>query len=236
MEKVRLNKYIANCGVCTRREADQLIKSSQILVNGQVLTELGIKINPVEDVVSYQGKVLRRTEGVFVLVNKPKSSTVLPSDKPEQVDAFTMARNRRDADLNPLGTLNDKDCGLVLFTDDYNLAQKSLEGIEELFHITLRKVVDKQELASLAERLSALNQPITAIEIGHVQHSDNGNELGVLVQSGYEGTLSAGFESLGYTVMASDRVMFGGLTKKDLPRGRSRILKQNEVAFLKMKI
>ena len=234
---VRLNKYISNAGICSRREADELIRAGVVSVNGKVVTEMGYKVQP-DDVINYGGETLRKEKLVYVLLNKPKDFITTLDDPGSRKTVFDLVRNACRERIYPVGRLDRNTTGVLLLTNDGDLTKKLTHpkhGIKKVYQVTLDKPLNRPDFDEIATNGVTL-------EDGHIKPDiisyagDGGNkkEVGLEIHSGRNRIVRRLFEQLGYTVVKLDRVVFAGLTKKDLPRGNWRILSEKEVAFLKM--
>ena len=233
---VRLNKYIANAGVCSRREADTLIAAGAITVNGQVVTEMGFKVMPT-DQVRFGDKVLQREKPVYILLNKPKDYITTMEDEFNRKHVMQLIKGACKERVYPVGRLDRMTTGLLLFTNDGEMAKKLTHprsGVRKIYHVSLDKNLKPSDLDKIAQGLDLDDGLIQVDEIAYV--GDRKNEVGVTLHSGRNRIVRRIFESLDYQVEKLDRVVFAGLTKKDLPRGSWRFLTQAEVNILKMSI
>ena len=232
---VRLNKYIANSGVCSRREADVLISSGAIMVNGKIITELGTQVMP-GDVVVYGKQRLKNEKKVYVLLNKPKDYITTTDDPQKRKTVLHLLGNTFKERLYPVGRLDRNTTGLLLLTNDGEMAKKlshPSHRIKKLYHVYLNKKITKADLQRIAEGVTVGEDKIIPDSIALV-NKDKNNELGIEIHSGQNRVVRRIFEQLGYKVTKLDRVMYAGLTKKDLPRGKWRKLTEKEVSYLSM--
>lgn len=230
---VRLNRFLALSGVCSRRDADDLIRAGVVTVNGQVVTELGTKVRPT-DRVHYGGQRLQLETKRYVLLNKPKDYITTMDDPRERRTVMSLVRNACPERIYPVGRLDRQTTGLLLFTNDGDLAKKLTHpshGAEKLYHVTLDKNVTKAHMVQLVEGVELEDGPAQADEVNYVEGASK-REVGIKIHMGRNRVVRRMFEALGYQVMKLDRVVFAGLTKKDLPRGRWRHLTEKEVLFL----
>jgi 23S rRNA pseudouridine2605 synthase len=233
---VRLNKYIANAGICSRREADQLIEAGAIKVNGKVVTELGTKVLPT-DKVQYGDTTLRSELPVYVLLNKPKGFITTVDDPYDRKTVMGLVRNAAKERIYPVGRLDRNTTGLLLFTNDGDLAKKLTHPshrIDKIYHVVLDKSLTKKDFEQIAAGIKLEDGFIKVDEISYVE-GESKKEIGIRLHSGKNRIVRRIFETLDYKVMRLDRVVFAGLTKKDLPRGRWRHLTKEEVRYLKMR-
>lgn len=231
---VRLNKYIANAGICSRRDADVLIASGAITVNGEVVTEMGHKVMPTDE-VRYGDKVLQREKPVYVLLNKPKDYITTTDDERDRANVMQLVRDACEERIYPVGRLDRDTTGLLLFTNDGDLTKKLTHPssqIEKTYYVELDKNLANIDMAALRNGLELNDGVIIPDEVEYVDESRQ--HVGITIHSGKNRIVRRMFEFLGYEVVKLDRVVFAGLTKKDLPRGQWRFLTKKEVAFLKM--
>jgi 23S rRNA pseudouridine2605 synthase len=233
---VRLNKYIANSGVCSRREADVLIASGAISINGKIVSELGTKVKPT-DVVLYNGEKLKAEKKVYVLLNKPKDFITTANDPQGRRTVLDLVRNAGDQRLFPVGRLDRNTTGLLLMTNDGELTKKLTHpkhGVRKLYHVELDKPLTKADMETIAAGVEIEGEKVVPDEIAYTGREGNKSHIGIELHSGQNRVVRRIFESLEYQVVRLDRVTFAGLTKKDLPRGHWRYLTDREVSFLKM--
>ena len=230
---MRLNKYIANAGVCSRREADVLIAEGEIQVNGQVVTEMGRQV-ALSDRVTYQGKVLNPEKMVYVLLNKPRDFITTTSDPQERRTVMQLVAKAAKERIYPVGRLDRNTTGLLLFTNDGDLAKKLTHpshGVKKLYQVDLDRPITDDDFFKIQQGLVLEDGVATVDEIGIVD--GRRTSLGVQVHIGRNRIVRRIFEHLKYEVLKLDRVMYAGLTKKDLPRGHWRHLSAAEVIQLK---
>lgn len=234
-EELRLNKYLANAGVCSRREADEYITNGSVKVNGEVVTELGTKVTR-KDSVLFNDQPVSLERKVYVLLNKPKD-TVTTSDDPQgRQTVMDLVRNASQERIYPVGRLDRNTTGVLLLTNDGDLASKLTHPKyvkKKIYHVWLDKDVAETDLAKIAAGIELEDGPIHADAIAYANEEDK-NQVGIEIHSGKNRIVRRIFEFLGYRVVKLDRVYFAGLTKKNLPRGRWRHLTQQEVNILKM--
>ncbi len=234
-EELRLNKYLANAGVCSRREADEHIKNGSVKVNGNVVTELGTKVTR-KDSITFNDTPVSLERKVYVLLNKPKD-TVTTSDDPQgRQTVMDLVRNASRERIYPVGRLDRNTTGVILLTNDGDLASKLTHPKyvkKKIYHVWLDKDVTEEDLAKIAAGVELEDGMIHADAIAYANEDDK-NQVGIEIHSGKNRIVRRIFEHLGYRVTKLDRVYFAGLTKKNLPRGRWRHLTQQEVNMLKM--
>ncbi len=233
-EPVRLNKFMANAGVCSRREADELIQKGLVLVNGNAVTELGTKITAV-DVVEYQDKVVTLESKCYILLNKPKDCVTTSDDPNGRLTVMDLVKNACPERIYPVGRLDRNTTGVLLLTNDGDLASKLTHPKyvkKKIYQVWTDKAITEEDMQRIADGIELEDGPIHADAISYVMENDR-KQAGIEIHSGRNRIVRRIFESLGYHVTKLDRVYFAGLTKKNLPRGRWRYLTQEEVNFLK---
>ncbi len=231
---IRLNKYIANAGICSRREADKLIEAGAVKVNGEVVTELGTKVMPTDE-VRYEDKILQREKPVYILLNKPKDYITTTDDEFDRKNVMMLIEGACPQRVYPVGRLDRNTTGLLLFTNDGELAKNLTHpkyGVRKIYHVELDRNLSLEDFEKIAEGIELNDGLITPDEIAYV--GDSKKEIGICIHSGKNRIVRRIFEKLGYTIEKLDRVSFAGLTKKDVPRGHWRFLKQEEINILKM--
>jgi 23S rRNA pseudouridine2605 synthase len=234
-DEVRLNKYLANAGICSRREADVLIETGVVTINGKVVTELGYKIKP-GDAVQYDGETINAEKKRYVLLNKPKGFITTMDDPFGRKTVMTLVNKACRERIYPVGRLDRETTGLLLFTNDGDMAKKLTHPrhrAAKIYHAELNKPVKREDLEKLLVGLD-LEDGKTNFDVAEFVKDGNSREVGVELHSGKNRIVRRMFEALEYEVVKLDRVQFAGLTKKDLPRGMFRHLSEKEVAFLKM--
>ena len=233
-EAIRLNRYVANSGVCSRREADVLIATGVVTVNGKIITEMGYKVNPT-DVVNYGGVPIKHEVKKYLVLNKPKDYITTMDDPEERKTVMELIRKACKERLYPVGRLDRNTTGILLFTNDGDLTAKLTHpkfNIRKVYHVVLDKRITSEDFRALGEGFELADGFIKPDAIEYV--GEGKSELGVEIHSGRNRIVRRMFEHLGYEVMKLDRVAFAGLTKKDLPRSKFRFLTPKEVDFLKM--
>lgn len=233
---IRLNKYIANAGICSRREADELIKTGLAEVNGKVITEMGYKVQP-GDQVKFDGKTISAEKNVYVLLNKPKGFITTTRDEKDRKTVMDLVANATTARLFPVGRLDRATTGLLLFTNDGYLTKKLTHpshSVKKIYHVKLNKKVTHADLDEIKKGVRLIPEGIAQVdEVSFIEGKPK-NEVGIEIHIGWNRVVRRIFEKLGYEVESLDRVAFGGLTKKNLKRGDWRRLTEKEVSFLKM--
>ncbi|OFX89974.1 MAG: hypothetical protein A2W99_08570 [Bacteroidetes bacterium GWF2_33_16] len=233
---IRLNKYIANSGVCSRREADEIIEAGFITVNGKVINELGAKVM-LGDKIEYKGKLLSNEKKVYVLLNKPKDFVTTVRDRHAEKTVLDLVKNACDERIYPVGRLDKNTTGVLLLTNDGELTKQLTHPSfvkKKIYHVHLDKPVTKADMISIVEGIQVDDDFVTADAISYVEENDK-TQIGIEIHTGQNRIVRRIFESLGYRIEKLDRVYFAGLTKKNLPRGKWRHLTPQEIAMLKMK-
>ncbi len=233
-KEIRLNRFISNAGVCSRRDADDLILNGEIKVNGAVVTELGFKVK-LSDKVEYRGKVLDPQKKVYLLLNKPKDTLTTFDDPEGRRTVYDIIKGATKERIYSVGRLDRNTTGLLLFTNNGDMATALTHpssNIKKLYHVVLNKDVTLENFEKLKNGIELEDGFIVADDISYA--NDANNEIGIEIHSGRNRIVRRMFESLGYEVVKLDRVVFAGLTKKNLPRGEWRMLTPNEVTHLLM--
>lgn len=233
--QIRLNKYLANAGVCSRREADLLIERGEISVNGEVVTELGRRVTPI-DVVKYKGERVESQSKVYILLNKPKNC-VTTSDDPEcRLTVMDLVKNACPERVYPVGRLDRQTTGVLLITNDGALAAKLTHPSflkKKIYHVWLDKPVTMEHMQIIANGMELEDGEIHADALSYASEEDF-SQVGIEIHSGRNRIVRRIFEHLGYRVRKLDRVYFAGLTKRNLRRGQWRYLDAQEVNMLRM--
>lgn len=232
----RLNKYLSNAGICSRREADDLIASGVVQVNGKTVTEMGYRVKPT-DIIKYGGQTLKKERMVYLILNKPKDYITTFDDPQKRRTVLELVQGACKERIYPVGRLDRATTGLLMFTNDGDLTKKLTHpryGVRKIYHVELDKPLKRQDLDQISEGIELEDGPIKVDEVTYVGNGADKTQVGVEIHSGKNRIVRRIFEHLGYNVRKLDRVMFGSLTKKDLPRGRWRFLTEAEVGMLKM--
>jgi 23S rRNA pseudouridine2605 synthase len=234
---IRLNKFLSNAGIASRREADQLIELGLVNVNGVVVKELGLKIDPKNDVVKYDDAVLRPEKLRYFLLNKPKGFLTTMEDPEGRRTVMDLVKDACVERIYPVGRLDRATTGLLLFTNDGELAKRLMHPKHEfpkLYHVETDQKVRSEHIDQMREGFTLDDGFIKADEIEYVEGVNAKKQVGIRIHSGRNRIVRRMFEHFGYTVVKLDRVMYAGLTKKELTRGRYRPLTEGEIGFLKM--
>jgi 23S rRNA pseudouridine2605 synthase len=232
---IRLNRYISNAGICSRRKADELIAAGVVSVNGEVVSELGYRVNPSKDVIRYNGETLKREKMVYVLLNKPKDYITTTDDPQERRTVMQLVEKASKERIYPVGRLDRNTTGLLLMTNDGDLADKLSHpktGITKIYQVELNKSLPQGDLNKIAFGLELEDGVIKPDAVSYVQGGTK-REIGIQIHSGRNRIVRRIFEHLGYDVVKLDRVIYANLTKKDLTRGRWRYLDEKEIIQLK---
>lgn len=233
---IRLNRFISNAGVCSRREADKYIAAGVVSINGQIVTELGTKVSP-DDEVRFDNRLLTPERKVYVLLNKPRDVVTTTDDPHADRTVMELVKGACEERIYPVGRLDRNTTGLLLFTNDGEMSKRLTHPshkVEKVYQVTLDKVVSVNDMQKITDGIELEDGPISADGITFVEGQDK-DTIGIEIHSGRNRIVRRIFESLGYRVKSLDRVSFAGLTKKNLPRGKWRLLSPREVSFLKMK-
>ncbi len=231
-DSIRLNRFISNAGVCSRREADKLIEAGDIKVNGKVVTEMGYQVSR-DDAVEYKGKMLSREKMVYVLLNKPKDFITTTSDPEERRTVMELIKNACEERIFPVGRLDRPTTGLLLFTNDGVLAKKLTHPsheIKKLYQVELDKPITQAHFEAITEGITLEDGPVPVDALAIVD--EDPKTLGIEIHIGRNKIVRRIFAHLGYDVVKLDRVLYAGLTKRDLPRGKWRYLSEKELISL----
>lgn len=234
-EEIRLNKFIANSGVCSRREADTLIQAGVVTVNGEVVTELGTKVNVYKDEVKFNGEKLKGEEKVYLVMNKPKGYVTTASDPHAEKTVMELLKGCPFR-VFPVGRLDKSTTGVLMFTNDGELAEKLTHPSydkKKIYQVSLDKPLKQEDYEKALAGVELTDGKMAADELEFIDADDH-RKLGIEIHSGKNRIVRRLFEALGYEVKALDRVYFAGLTKKGLKKGAWRKLSEGEVNILKM--
>lgn len=232
-DKVRLNRFISNSGVCSRREADKLIEMGLISVNGKVITEMGFQVDP-NDVVKYRKRVLKREKFVYVLLNKPKDYITTTNDPQNRKTVMDLVKNSCDERIYPVGRLDRNTTGLLLFTNDGEVAKKlshPSHDVKKVYQVELDKPLTEEDFDKIAEGVILEDGYAVVDEIAVL--NPERTLVGVEIHIGRNRIVRRIFSHLGYDVIKLDRTMYAGINKKDIARGDWRYLSEKEVIRLK---
>jgi len=232
---LRLNKYLANAGICSRREADSYITAGAVKVNGIVVSELGAKVTRGDE-VTFNGKPVTLESKIYVLLNKPKNCVTTSDDPQNRKTVMDLVKNACTERIYPVGRLDRNTTGVLLLTNDGDLASKLMHPKfkkKKIYQVQLDRDVAIEDMQTIADGVELDDGEIHADSIAYVAE-DVLNEVGIEIHSGRNRVVRRIFEKLGYQVVKLDRVYFAGLTKKNLPRGRWRYLTEKEVNMLRM--
>lgn len=232
---IRLNRYIANSGICSRRKADELIAAGVVSVNNVVISELGHKVDPAKDSIRYNGELLKREKRVYVLLNKPKDYITTTDDPQERRTVMQLVEKASRERIYPVGRLDRNTTGLLLMTNDGDLADKlshPRNGITKIYQVELNKSLSQGDLNKIQFGIELEDGLIKPDSVSYVAGGSK-KEIGIQIHSGKNRIVRRIFEHLGYDVVKLDRVVYGNLTKKDLPRGRWRYLEEHELIQIK---
>jgi 23S rRNA pseudouridine2605 synthase len=232
---IRLNRFIANSGMCSRREADTYIATGCVTVNGEIVSEMGYKVM-TGDSVSFNGKLLSIEKKVYVLLNKPKGFVTTVEDPHADKTVMDLVQHACYERIYPVGRLDKNTTGLLLFTNDGDLTKRLTHpkyNRKKIYHVHLDQKVTKSHLDEIVNGVTLEDGFVAADSVSYADEEDK-KQVGIEIHSGKNKIVRRIFEHLGYKVVRLDRVYFCGLTKKNLPRGKWRFLTQDEVNMLKM--
>lgn len=232
----RLNKYISNAGICSRRDADKLIEAGAVSVNGEVVTTLGFKVKE-GDVVSYGGEVLRSEPKRYFLLNKPKGYITTLDDPQERNTVMLLMKDCCRERIYPVGRLDKNTTGLLLFTNDGEMTKHLTHpssNVYKIYQVECDRAVSHADMQQMLDGIELEDGPIAVDDIQYQGDGKDRRVVGVAIHSGKNRIVRRIFEHFGYEVKKLDRTVFAGLTKKDLPRGRYRELTQQEINYLMM--
>ena len=234
-DTVRLNKFIANSGVCSRREADTLIQAGVVTVNGEVVTELGTKVNIFTDDIRFNGERLKGEEKVYIVMNKPKGYVTTASDPHAEKTVIDLVKNCPTR-VYPVGRLDKNTTGVLMLTNDGEIAERLTHPAydkKKIYQVALDRPLSQEDYERILSGIELNDGEIKADELEYIDEKDK-RKLGIEIHSGKNRVVRRIFESLGYNVKALDRVYFAGLTKKGLKKGEWRYLTEGEANILKM--
>ena len=234
-DEVRLNKFIANSGVCSRREADNFILAGVVTVNGEVITELGTKVNIYTDDIRFNGERLKGEEKVYIVMNKPKGYVTTASDPHADKTVMDLLKGCHTR-VFPVGRLDKNTTGVLMFTNDGEIAEKLTHPSydkKKIYQVSLDSKLKHEDFEKILSGIELSDGFIKADELEYIEEDDH-RKLGIEIHSGKNRIVRRIFESLGYEVKALDRVYFAGLTKKGLKRGEWRFLSEGEINLLRM--
>lgn len=228
---MRLNKFIANSGVCSRREADIFIQSGNVTVNGKVITEMGYKVK-LTDEVKFDGRRIVPEKKEYILLNKPAGFYVTGSIEQNNRTVMDLVAKATNSRIVPVGKLETQAKGLLLFTNDGTLEKKlARKGIRQIFEVKLNRAMTQEDLEKLREGINLQDGFVKPINVDYVENKSKSN-LGIELTSTIPHIVQKLFKKLNYDITELDRVTYGGLTKKNLPRGQFRVLSKQEIINL----
>ena len=234
-DEIRLNKYIANSGICSRREADSYIKTGSVTVNGKIITEMGFKVK-LTDEVKFDEAIISPESKRYVLLNKPKNYITTMDDERGRKTVVELIHTAAKERIYPVGRLDRLTTGLLLFTNDGEMAKKLTHPkhqVTKLYHVSLDKKLSMSDLKKISENFVLDGKMVFVDKVSYVENKPK-HEIGIEIHSGRNRIVRRIFEHFGYKVTKLDRVIFAGLTKKNLSRGVWRHLTQQEVNNLQM--
>lgn len=234
-KEIRLNKYLANAGICSRREADDFIQAGVITVNGEVVATLGAKVKPT-DIVRFHDQPVRRERKVYILLNKPKNCVTTTDDPQERKTVIDIVKNACSERIYPVGRLDRNTTGVLLLTNDGDLAAKLTHpkfGKKKVYAAVIDRDITDEDFATIMAGITLDDELIVPDALAFTKEGDR-RHLGLEIHSGQNRVVRRIFEKVGYKVMQLDRVSFAGLTKKNVARGKYRFLTPKEVSMLQM--
>lgn len=232
---IRLNKYLADAGICSRRDADKYIQAGVVKVNDQIVTELGSRVN-INDKVEFEGQVIRREKLRYVLLNKPKGYITTSDDPYERKTVMELVQGACEERIYPVGRLDRNTTGLLLLTNDGDLAKiltHPSHGASKLYHVWLDKPLTRNDLRKIIEGVELEDGVVQVDAVDYVAEDESHKQVGIELHSGRNRVVRRLFEHLGYEVVKLDRAVFAGLTKLKLGRGHWRFLTPAEISMLK---
>ncbi|RZJ69413.1 MAG: rRNA pseudouridine synthase, partial [Flavobacterium sp.] len=233
-DEMRLNKYIANSGMCSRRDADIYIQSGNVKVNGQPVTEMGYQVQ-LNDVVHFDGSLITPERKEYLLLNKPKNFTTSGEDDGDMRNVSELVRGATKAKLQPIGRMDKNTTGLLLFTNDTDMIRKfslANQKSHKIYQVSLDKNLKFEDLEKIAAGVTLDGHKLFVDEISYIENEPK-TEIGLKLRTPNVKVVRAIFEHYKYDVLRVDRVSFAGLTKKNLPRGNYRLLTEQEIINLK---
>lgn len=232
--EIRLNRFLANAGLCSRREADTLIQTGLVQINGQIITELGVKVKPTDE-IKFNNSIVRRERKVYILLNKPKDYITSADDPEKRRTVFELIQDACPERVFPVGRLDRNTTGVLLFTNDGDLADMLMHpkySKKKIYQVFLDKNLRPDDYGAIMAGIELEDGFVRPDALEYIFPDDH-SQVGIEIHSGKNRIVRRIFEHLGYRVEKLDRVYFAGLTKKNLPRGRWRFLTEYEVAMLK---
>lgn len=234
-DEIRLNKFIANSGKCSRREADTMIAAGVVTVNGTVVTELGTKVNPLTDDVRFNGERLQGEDKVYIVMNKPRGFVTTTSDPHAEKTVMQLLRGCEQR-VFPVGRLDRTTTGVLMFTNDGEISERLTHPSydkKKIYQVILDQPLSDEQRDAILSGITLSDGPVNADELEYIDPEDH-RKLGIEIHSGKNRIVRRIFESFGFEVRALDRVYFAGLTKKGLKKGEWRYLTESEIGILKM--
>ena len=234
-EEIRLNKFIANSGVCSRREADTYIQAGVVTVNGEVVTELGTKVNVLKDEIRFNGERLKGESKVYIVMNKPRGFVTTASDPHADKTVMDLMKNC-EYRVFPVGRLDKNTTGVLMLTNDGEISERLTHPSydkKKIYQVTLDRPLSEEDRQAILDGVTLSDGPVSADELEFIDEKDH-RKVGIELHSGKNRVVRRIFESTGYDVKALDRVYFAGLTKRGLKRGEWRYLTEGEINILKM--
>jgi 23S rRNA pseudouridine2605 synthase len=233
-DEIRLNKYIANSGECSRRDADIYIQSGNVKVNGVPVTEMGYLVK-ITDIINFDGKIITPEKKEYILLNKPKNFTTAMDEGQENRNVFELVRGSTNAKIAPVGRMDKNTTGLLLFTNDTDMIRKfglPSQKSSKIYQVSLDKNLKFEDLEKIAKGVTLDGHRLAVEEVSYIENESK-TEIGIKLRTSNVKVVRNIFEHFKYDVLRIDRVAFAGLTKKNLPRGNWRFLTEQEIINLK---
>lgn len=233
--EIRLNKYLSNSGVCSRRDADIYIQSGNVRVNGEPITEMGYKVMP-GDVVTFDGNTVMPEKKEYILLNKPKNFTTSGDEDASMRNVMELVKGATKASIRPVGRMDKNTTGLLLFTNDTDIIRKFTQPNQKspkIYQVSLDRNLKYEDLESISSGTTIDGHRVSIDEVSYIENEPK-SEIGLKLRTSNVKVVRSIFENLGYNVVKVDRVVFAGLTKKNLPRGNWRFLTEQEIINLRM--
>jgi len=231
---IRLNKYISNSGMCSRRTADEYIARGWVVVNGKIIKEMGYKVQPGDD-VRFKGEKIWPEKKVYIIMNKPKNLITTSDDPQGRKTVYSLFKPPLDIRVYPVGRLDRMTTGVLLFTNDGQLTKQLTHpkyNKKKIYQVTIDKPLTHKDLETIAGGIT-LDDGVIAADAIHYLNNDDKRHIGIEIHSGRNRIVRRIFETLGYQIVKLDRVYFAGMTKKGLTRGHWRYLTDKEISILK---
>jgi 23S rRNA pseudouridine2605 synthase len=232
---IRLNKYLSNSGICSRRDADLYIQSGNVRINGHAITEMGYKVKP-GDIVTFDGNTVNPEKKEYLLLNKPKNFTTSTDEESSMRHVMELVKTATKVAIKPVGRMDKNTTGLLLFTNDTDVIRKFTQPNQKshkIYQVTLDRNLKYEDLEKISNGITVDGHRVAVDEVSYIENEPK-SEIGIKLRTSNVKVVRHIFESMGYDVVKMDRVVFAGLTKKNLPRGNWRFLTEQEIINLRM--